>query len=1277
MADTSSEHGPFCLSDVLAEEYKKLHGTQIELPPPAPKGASKEEAQRKEKERLDTIYKSIHGLNHKRSALCFSGGGIRSATVGLGVLQSLAYVGLLQKFDFLSTVSGGGYIGSWLSAWVYRHPNGIAGVCEELNARPSSSTAPEPPPIGWLRSYSNYLSPKLGWLSADSWTLIGTYLRNLILNWLVLIPILIAILALPRLAVALVHDVAPGGGIQAFVLWSGVLCAIASLLYIHLYRPGLRKFRLRTDGMPTGWERFTSQPQFLLYCLLPLVLSAFLFTTNWAWYRNQDTAQFEQYEQMLESEAYLSMNVESNPAPPPFPELPHRLGTLTWHDLPSPILFILGGAALPSISWVIAFFLLGRFGKDWLKSLVELGSVIAIGAAGGGLLWLSMDLLLPRAPVSSYPEWYGVLAVPAFLGVFLFAATLYIGISSRLTDDQDREWWGRSGSWTLLVACGWAGLAGLIVLAPSGLATLYANEHEWLVELMGGTAGILSALTAVLLGSSSSTSAIQETAPNRQTALRDLASKLAAPIFILVFLLFLAVLTSQVIEWFSTAWKFSIVWDHAGAHLPKDPWGHIKVIHNTPVWLVFGFILIAGLFGCLWAFFININKFSLHSIYRNRLIRAYLGASRREDYRDGARCPNQFTDFDVADNIQMSKLADQKPTGDSLLRPFHIVNIALNLVTAKRLDWQQRKAQSFTVSALHSGSWNLGYRNSKEYGRNTGVGRSISLGTALAISGAAASPNMGYHSSPVVSLLLTLFNVRLGWWLGNPGAAGDKKNLLFGRPTYQTASPGFAVKPLLAETFGKTDKSNEYVYLSDGGHFENLGLYEMVLRRCHFILIVDASCDPTSTFQDLGNAIRKIRVDQGIDIDINLDMLQRPDNSRYSRWHHAIGTIRYDKVDAGAPVGTLLYIKTSLTGDEPPDVEEYAKQHRAFPHESTVDQFFDESQFESYRRLGQHIGIEVLRVLERTPYQNVSQVCAILRSHWIANPPGIHDSFLRETQGLIELERSLRKDSTLARYDLELYPELKSLFGMDPTVLPALDPRATLHLCNEQIQLMENVCIAVKLDEFHAHPLNRGWMNLFRRWTTAAQFRAMWPTVRGTYSRPFVDFAETHLNLEVAVSVVCCVPPETLRASLLHEYGLERPHQLGQLTRALDRPLRLEGSNSAQPAIWLAVGDGSQPPKDCWGMVVAYEEADAVLRLNVWVRLAYRNLGIGTRLLEQALLELKRYNVGRALLVDLGPDNPSAKGFQQQKAAWLWFYEQAGFTRDRPDEPRLRMRKIL
>ncbi len=103
-------------------------------------------------------------------------------------------------------------------------------------------------------------------------------------------------------------------------------------------------------------------------------------------------------------------------------------------------------------------------------------------------------------------------------------------------------------------------------------------------------------------------------------------------------------------------------------------------------------------------------------------------------------------------------------------KPFHVVNVALNLVSGQRLAWQQRKAQSFTVSPLHSGNYELGYRDSAEYGGRDG----ITLGTAVTISGAAASPSMGYHSSPVKGFVMTLLNARLGAWLGNPGDAGER-----------------------------------------------------------------------------------------------------------------------------------------------------------------------------------------------------------------------------------------------------------------------------------------------------------------------------------------------------------------------------------------------------------------------------------------------------------------------------------------------------------------------
>ena len=113
-------------------------------------------------QRLKAVYERIHREQPTRSALCLSGGGIRSATFGLGILQGLARCGLLNKFHYLSTVSGGGYIGSWLSAWIRNHPKGVAGVMADLQCRPDSALNPDPPPVRHLRKFSNYLAPKTG-----------------------------------------------------------------------------------------------------------------------------------------------------------------------------------------------------------------------------------------------------------------------------------------------------------------------------------------------------------------------------------------------------------------------------------------------------------------------------------------------------------------------------------------------------------------------------------------------------------------------------------------------------------------------------------------------------------------------------------------------------------------------------------------------------------------------------------------------------------------------------------------------------------------------------------------------------------------------------------------------------------------------------------------------------------------------------------------------------------------------------------------------------------
>jgi len=226
----------------------------------------------------------------------------------------------------------------------------------------------------------------------------------------------------------------------------------------------------------------------------------------------------------------------------------------------------------------------------------------------------------------------------------------------------------------------------------------------------------------------------------------------------------------------------------------------------------------------------------------------------------------------------------------------------------------------------------------------------------------------------VLSLVLTFFNVRLGWWLGNPGVAG--------KDTFDLRAPRSSVKPVLEEAFGLTDDENKYVYLTDGGHFENLGIYEMVLRRCHLIVIADAAADPDYKFGDLGNAIRKVRIDLGVPIEFTAMPIFKMDPEDYGKkkgMYWAIGRIRYSCIDGNVQDGLLIYIKPAVYGSEPGDVLEYKKSHPTFPHQSTADQFFDEPQFESYRILGSHVmdqmcgsddkNLDVDQVVQNVVYQ--------------------------------------------------------------------------------------------------------------------------------------------------------------------------------------------------------------------------------------------------------------------------------------------------------------------
>ena len=864
---------------------------------------------------LQQLYQGAHGAGH--AALCLSGGGIRSATFSLGVVQGLARLGLLGRFRYLSTVSGGGYLGGWLSAWMMR--SGAAHVIDALSGAPTEKLEPEPEPIRHPRAFSNFLSPRLGALSADTWSLIATYLRNLWVNWLVSIPLLLSLVIVPYGAVAVVEsmpeDWAP---LNEWVLpigmtVLGMALAIVAVYFVHSRRPCPRAEN-SVDGMDdasTSHIRST-QEQFLAQCLLPLVLATVFLSAAWR--------------------LLLGWNLVDDASNVPI------------------VGFVVVAVAIHAIGWLWAGFATAfQSARRPLERAGEAVGILVTGVLAGLATHFAAHRFALEVPDSTYV----VFAMPAFLALILLGSQFFLALTSSRSRDSEREWGARFNGWVLIVMASWTAFAWLVLRAPELLERYAPTFGTRGLALVGGWSG----LTTILLGRSASTSSgARKAQPTLGDRVRAMLLSLAAPVFAATIVVLLSMLDARLI----------------GASCDILP-EKCRIIADTPRVALWHTVALLGallfLFGVLFGRLIDTNRFSLHAMYRARLLRAYLGASRPPSERN----PDPFTGFDELDNLRMQELWPVAAPADSRIAPpdaprppLHVVNVALNLTGGRNLAWQERKAESFTMSPLHAGSAFTGYRRTSPikgidvkptdqrlYGGKDGV----SLGTAMTISGAAANPNMGYHSSPAVTFLLTLFNARLGWWLGNSGPAG--------RHTFDRPAPGLTAWQLMKELFGFTNDRSPYVQLSDGGHFDNLGLYEMVLRRCRHIVVVDASCDPDRRYDDLGNAIRKIRIDLGVPIEFDPSVVEAVRSiDAPADCYAAVGRIRYSCVDsppdADAEVadqldGTMVYIKPAMLGNEPRDVYTYQQQHPAFPHEATLDQFYSESQFESYRALGSHI----------------------------------------------------------------------------------------------------------------------------------------------------------------------------------------------------------------------------------------------------------------------------------------------------------------------------------
>jgi hypothetical protein len=940
--------GPLSIEQVLAAEVIALNGvaTGERAGDPRPQATEQDAQSRRMKKDADVrsgagenpdevekrkaFYRSLNKLD--RAALSLSGGGIRSATFCLGVIQALAAYdvapapaegeekspslpenSLLGRFQFLSTVSGGGYIGSWLSAW--RQREDFPGIWADLIGRPEGPDA-EPPELSWLRAYSNYLTPKIGLGSADTWTGIAIYLRNLILNWLVIIPaVCLALLGLKFLAASFVGIArSDGPWIPVVMGLFGAACLIKAHAFTTSHRP-TRREAPDTEPSPHNVEQSVFLKNGLLWSLLSSMGVAIAlvshFGSSWIADEGRTTAIFS-------------------------------------------LAFI--GALIFALGWL--------FGWPVRRSVRDFWLWMSCGAVYGMLVGIGAILFTMLGPYSNTDDNIALrLLLPMTFGVpwvlvsQLAAEMIFVGLVSYESEsDSDREWLGRSAGWVMAAAIAWMLMAALSIALGYCIQEFYPELGKYFASV-GGLTGIATAL----LGKSSKTSAADADEQTTTSRILNYALAVAGPVFVAILIVLLSIALDQSLLGVS----FVTALDTQSTRAQSIP--HILL------WLAIGGI-IAGVIGTIASKNVNINRFSLHAVYRNRLVRCYLGASRQK------RNPDLFTGFDEGDNPCAHTLWPPKPTaaGPNTFGLFHLVNIALNVVETKRLAWQERKAEPFTVSPLHCGSADKGFRISKEYG---GGEDGLTLGTAMAISGAAVSPNMGYHSSPSITLLLALFNVRLGWWLGNPGKQGEQ--------SYRTEGPSFAINPLIEEAFGQTTDNRPYVYLSDGGHFENLGLYEMVRRRCRFIVVVDAGCDPDFAFEDLGNAVRKIYIDLGIRV--RFDQLQsiknRPsagiDEERRKIPYYTIGLIGYKDADGpeeGCEDGIILYIKPAYHGTEGAGIVSYATAHKTFPHETTTDQWFTESQFESYRSLGLEItntilqnpvavrnGLTLQQLLERLP----------------------------------------------------------------------------------------------------------------------------------------------------------------------------------------------------------------------------------------------------------------------------------------------------------------------
>jgi hypothetical protein len=389
----------------------------------------------------------------------------------------------------------------------------------------------------------------------------------------------------------------------------------------------------------------------------------------------------------------------------------------------------------------------------------------------------------------------------------------------------------------------------------------------------------------------------------------------------------------------------------------------------TPVGLLASGGFLLALVG---AWFVNPNATSLHRLYRDRLSKAFL------------------FDPDSTSCDERGDLLAYEPTLnaiDTTLCPYPIVNTALNIQGSRHANRRGRNADFFDLTPRAIGSEATGYVATEVL---VEADAAPDLGSAMAISGAAISSNMGAKTVRPLAFTLALLNLRLGFWMRNPRAAAATL------PWYRRYLGWLVDRPtvfLFREMFSLIDENSPTVYLTDGGHLENLGIYALLKRECNIIVAVDGEADRRMRFRSLLTLERYARIDLGVTMRLPWEPIrahaQQVDEAferaascgipvpREVGPHCAAAELRYGPNEMDTAI--LLYIKASVSGDEDDYILDYKRRHPAFPHETTNDQFFSEEQLEVYRALGFHImkglltGTEPFTVM---PRENETEIAA-------------------------------------------------------------------------------------------------------------------------------------------------------------------------------------------------------------------------------------------------------------------------------------------------------------